>query len=621
MRRATSWNFVSLVLIAAIGSVCSPVHGQDGPPTEAKIEAKMRRFQELLPKWLDGGGNPAEMAPLGQQLNEHLGARDLRKADEVLDRMLAIVSARNQGSHAIRPSQVRVKLYDSTGRPVPKAELAPRAVELAVTGVYPLDINYDPIPSGVATVEDGVVTLAEPVPSPIVVHFFPRIEGFGQVKVYADNGGKGYTVPPSGALDLDLPLEAARSRVAKTRELTKGRDTAVFRQETLARLASAEQHLTASLRNGRIHPAAVYRSLRDALWAGEMATVDVARDAIAKRGRRDGFRFGIFTEGHERWGAAQRDQVRAVFNFGTVLSFFLRDYEDNRGNPRPEAAERAVALLEKLRMEPKGHPLIYLIPPNMPPRLQGKASEVLVEAMRTRVVREVQRFRGRIRVWDVVNEPNFCGCPYREEQTIDLARMAMKWMRDTDPAAVRVVNAGMPTGDFVVAPGVREMAVRAANGTVHTTRQYFQALLRAGVEYDVTGIELYYPSLDMMELSRLLDRYAQLGKPIHVTELGVASAPGVDRKSQHFQNPEFIAALGEWHQPWSETVQADWIEHFYTIAYSKASVEAITWTHLVDFFWPFGGLLRRDLTPKESYWRLRELLNSWGFPGADKAKS
>lgn len=590
---------------------CSRSPAQDN----VRIEAKVKQVQELAPKWIESGGNPNEIAPLGQDLDKLLRAGRPKEAEELLDRILAIVKNPAAEPKAIAPPRVQVKVYDAGGRPVPREQLLPKHMDAIVTGVYALDTDYEPSPVHITSPKDGVIALSDPVPTPLVLHFFPRVPGFGQVKVYADNGGKGYLPPASGGWEIDLPLEATKSRIANTRELVRSREAKVFRKETLDRLSSAEQHLGVATRGKAVDAGEVYRSLNDALWAGEMATLDVARSTIEKRGPRNGFRFGIFTQGHEQWGKAQRAELRQMFNFASVLDFFIRSYEDEKGNPRPEKAERAIAMLEQLGIEVKGHPLIFLLPFNTPPRLQGKEYEAIVRAMRTRVVREVGRFKGRVKVWDVINEPNFSQAPYTLAQFTELAHMAMKWVKESDPAAIRVVNVNWPTGEYVVVPVLRNLAPKAADGSVQTSRQLLSAWLAAGVDYDVIGIEMYYIGLDMMEISRLFDRYARIGKPIHITEAAIASSPGVDKRSQYFQNPEFATALGEWHQPWNEQVQADWVEQFYTIAYSKPKVEAISWTDLVDSFWPFGGLLHRDLTPKESYRRLKRLLESWGFHG------
>ena len=64
-----------------------------------------------------------------------------------------------------------------------------------------------------------------------------------------------------------------------------------------------------------------------------------------------------------------------------------------------------------------------------------------------------------------------------------------------------------------------------------------------------------------------------------------------------------------WHNEFSESVQADWVEAVYTIAYSKPWVEAIS-------YWDFNGkghdgFVQEDGTPRESYRRLKNLRGKW----------
>jgi hypothetical protein len=49
---------------------------------------------------------------------------------------------------------------------------------------------------------------------------------------------------------------------------------------------------------------------------------------------------------------------------------------------------------------------------------------------------------------------------------------------------------------------------------------------------------------------------------------------------------------------------------FYTICCAKPLIEAITWWDFADdgHFWPHGGFLRPDYTPKESYTRLKAFI-------------
>ncbi len=125
------------------------------------------------------------------------------------------------------------------------------------------------------------------------------------------------------------------------------------------------------------------------------------------------------------------------------------------------------------------------------------------------------------------------------------------------------------------------------------------------------GIQLYYPHKDMFEINRLLERFSSLGKPIHITELGVSSSTKRDETSY------LKDVFGLWHEPWSEKVQADWIEQFYTVCYSKPYIKAISWWDLPDGgFWPHGGLVNVDLQPKESYLRLQRLIRHWQHKSA-----
>jgi hypothetical protein len=108
----------------------------------------------------------------------------------------------------------------------------------------------------------------------------------------------------------------------------------------------------------------------------------------------------------------------------------------------------------------------------------------------------------------------------------------------------------------------------------------------------------------------MLDRFKVFGKPMHITEIATASIDGPDPKSMR---PNSTAP--GWHDKWSEETQADWLEGIYTLVYSKSEFEAIGWWDLADaggHFWPHGGLLREDLTPKLAYHRLGDLQKRWG---------
>jgi hypothetical protein len=111
----------------------------------------------------------------------------------------------------------------------------------------------------------------------------------------------------------------------------------------------------------------------------------------------------------------------------------------------------------------------------------------------------------------------------------------------------------------------------------------------------------------MLEMERQLERFFVFGKPIHITELGVPSS------SEGVKGGGALPYENVWHGTrWSEQIQADWAEQFYTICYSKPEIQAISWWTFSDSSERGGsGLMRSGFRPKLSYQRLAKLLASW----------
>jgi hypothetical protein len=98
----------------------------------------------------------------------------------------------------------------------------------------------------------------------------------------------------------------------------------------------------------------------------------------------------------------------------------------------------------------------------------------------------------------------------------------------------------------------------------------------------------------------LIDKIAKLGKPLHITALGAPSRP----------TNGGAGGGGQWHAPWSEDVQADWLVTLCEVALSKPYVETVCLEPLVDGpnnILTSGGLLRSDLSAKPALARLAEM--------------
>jgi hypothetical protein len=138
----------------------------------------------------------------------------------------------------------------------------------------------------------------------------------------------------------------------------------------------------------------------------------------------------------------------------------------------------------------------------------------------------------------------------------------------------------------------------------------------AKCDFEAVGLQYYHSGRDLLEFERDVDRFRKFNKPIHITELQISSS------SEDYPNAEWWGGgVNGCRFPWhgtqfTETIQADWAESVYTMLFSKPYIEAITWWDLADpAFVPHGGLINADMKPKESYSRLKSLLDKWKSMG------
>jgi len=509
---------------------------------------------------------------------------------------------------------LRVRLIGMDGEPV---------AEESLKSLYAGDLHFEPLRRRSQISQDGTVEI-EVSSGPTALYAWMAVPDFGELWMRADNCGEGYR---AGAGLLDFVREAATSRLAEVRRFMEGAETAWSVDcrahveaaiECLAEAGDASDALAAMLR---------LLSLSHALWAGELAVVEHARGQIAARPTRADFLFGTTAfgrsfgtrarGGRERAEAIQR-RFTELFNFGT-LPFYLKALEPEEGKPDYSNVDEMLAWCKREGIATKGHPLWWGHPAGIPAWLEGADWPTIQRQCRRVVHRSVERYRDRIGIWDAINEAHDWanGLGLTQEQEVEITRVACNSIRDADPRATVVVNHCQVDGAYAAEEGSWEGSMRM--GPIYdltlTPLSYLDRLMEAGVDFDVVGLQMYFPSnigRDMMTIGRYMDEYARFGKPMHITELGLPSGkrdmPG-DLKGDEMMR----RVRGEWHQPWCERVQADWAEWFYTLCYARPDVEAITWWNLSDpAFIPGSGWLREDGTPKESYNRVRALLRAWG---------
>ena len=259
-----------------------------------------------------------------------------------------------------------------------------------------------------------------------------------------------------------------------------------------------------------------------------------------------------------------------IFNYATV-GFYWGGYEPERGKPDYAYTDKIVAWAVEHGIRMKGHPLLWGNEAGVPKWSQGQPAP---EVQKARVQEIMRRYSGKITFWEVVNEPS-----HLHNVKID---EPYRWAREADPKATLIVN------DYQV----------LANGYPPFLKLLEEAKA-AGVPYDGIGIQAHEPRtmrFPLDDVQRILDRYATLGVPLHITEFTPASGGEPITGSQRTG-------------VWNEMAQAEYTERFYRVVFGHPATAGITWWDLCDkgAWLKGGGLLRSDLSPKPAYdalWRL-----------------
>ena len=338
------------------------------------------------------------------------------------------------------------------------------------------------------------------------------VRDFGQVYLYADNGGALY--PPSIMGKLLLNYEFARSRAAFVRRYVKAAQAegVVFSTGVTERLERGEAALAKASDAGEPAARAGHSndSLADTMWAGEMAAVERARHHIARNGPRPGFLFGC-----NAFGYAKSDEYarlyRDLLNYGTV-PFYRASTEKVEGHPDYSAVDAILEELAGTGILPKGHPLVWFHRAGIPEFLKTKSWAEIKQSCREYILRSVGHFRSRIHTWDVINEAHDLAneLGFDQQQLLDLTRLAVDTTRLADPTAFRVVNSCCTWGEYAAEGKGYNGEMRQP---IRTPLQYYKALEDARVSYDAVGLQLYYPDATCSKLSVKWSGSSSSGKP------------------------------------------------------------------------------------------------------------
>lgn len=299
-----------------------------------------------------------------------------------------------------------------------------------------------------------------------------------------------------------------------------------------------------------------------------------------------------------------------VFNMAT-LPFYWDALEPRKGETRytkdsPKIYRRpnidlCIEYCDKHGIEPREHALAY--DQFFPEWLCGASVEETKRELERRYAEISERYADKIRTIEVTNEMEWEKGITAFYDAPDFVEWCFKTAEKYFPNNQLVIN---------------EHTSAAWQDRCRVTDKYYsyiEANMLKGARIDAIGFQyhLFKKREELYEKTRItlnpellykhMDMYSDLGKPLQVTEVTI---PAYSWEAE------------------DEAAQAEIIKNLYSVWFSHPNVEQIIYWNLVDGYAAFaplgdmtagenyyyGGLIRFDMTPKPSYFVLKDLINN-----------
>jgi GH35 family endo-1,4-beta-xylanase len=260
--------------------------------------------------------------------------------------------------------------------------------------------------------------------------------------------------------------------------------------------------------------------------------------------------------------------------------------EDIQGFPQMDGFHYCVDWAASQGLTVKGHPIFWSIDKAVPDWVKRYPYETQLKFLEVRVRSLVASVRGRVKIWDVVNEPlwepAFRNLPQRNWPHIEpVAAMAdyiepvIGWARQEDPDACYVLN------DYGLEhDSPRGEPLRSADGTLVTAALQRRRMLELLEELAMRksspgalGLQTHTGGWqDHASQLAVYDELSAAGLPIHITEFWASTE---DLRRRGLPQAEI------------DEIQAQFVVNYITCAFSHPVVEAFfcwgLFGHAVEF--------------------------------------
>lgn len=309
-----------------------------------------------------------------------------------------------------------------------------------------------------------------------------------------------------------------------------------------------------------------------------------------------------------------------LFNYA-IFPFYWPFYERVPGREEWQRLLPAVEWCRANGVTPKGHPLVWPYSAGVPEWLYDIPEGSVQPLTQARVLSIVRGFAPHIQVWDVTNEavnhiswreatqPTFrtryhevgtwrgtpvSGAFKRQiplDEAADWVEDAFRWAYSANPRATLILNDYEQESDPVVRRRFYDLA---------------KELVRRGVPLSGLGLQWHPVNLWLspQQVWETLEMYADLGIPLHITEL---HQPSWEQEIE-----------GDYrHGEWTAEAQAEYLSELYRLFFGHPAVVSINYWGFSDrgSWMERGGLVDAEYQPKPAFTALKQLIKGeWLTP-------
>ena len=300
--------------------------------------------------------------------------------------------------------------------------------------------------------------------------------------------------------------------------------------------------------------------------------------------------------------------------------------EDFQGDLRMDDFDESVDWANANGLIAKGHPICWTVPKAMPEWVKKYPAETIMKFLEVRVRNLCARYRGKVKLWDAVNEMLWETAPknlperiwpYTEtmENLVEYIGLVLKWAREEDPDALYCIN------DYGLSPSKRDGLLDQNGDPVTAARQRkrFVELAKrlgdAGYPPSLIGDQSrpgwVFPSDQMA----IYDELSEAGIPLSVTEFwanprdlrGDAGSSVIE--SEEWRTLRGDVTMNDLSNEELEEIRDEFVLNFLTCAFGHPNVHSFYFWGFMNGSVKFGQGTTSGHTMLPIYDKVRQLIH------------